>query len=714
MKKILIISILFLSIFIFSCKKVNTDTEQPKDDDPVDVQKEKYNVEFYDNNEVLLKTIVVEEGNTINKEEVNTIDVSKEHHNFLYWALNGEEFSLDTKISSNLKLYATYELESFVSFKIHALDSVADRTNFKVTIDYEEDSEVVPVSFKVSNTKILQITKTGKNYCQFMALEPGEVDITATYEDYSATHHLTVTGAEYQIKYTMGEYSDILPSNAPTTYNTANFPVELPTLELEGFFFVGWRIGGYDGYFTTITKESKVRGDLVLYPKFTYPYLVASFDSSPVVGIDKTIKLNVESYEVPEEWLNGGFTYTASKDGVVSISDEGVITGLAEGYVEILVSLKNNPKVNVSIGVTVSSTIDSMNDLLKYFVELSKNEVIARNINVYTWQKTYAHELIGSVSPYLFEDFEVIENIAPLGYSRPGTIKPKYYICVHDTGDLAFSAYQWSKTVYNKQYDNGEEYAASFQYVVGNDGIYHNIPDNEVAWHAGDGTKVDYSLTATGVFGTNKYPVETISADGYFELDGKKTTYKAPTNNGAILTSSSIGDYGIRCILGDDGQYYMGPCYYNSTYRKISNYGGNNNSIGIESCINDNTDVYYTWQKLAKLVANLMENNNLSIDDVVTHHFFSGKDCPGTMRHANLWFYFKDLVVAEYNILQYLKDGYGIELSCDSEYVNNVGRIIKWPKTRTTISYTVTIKKGGTSESIVLSAVVPGKNETIN
>ena len=55
-----------------------------------------------------------------------------------------------------------------------------------------------------------------------------------------------------------------------------------------------------------------------------------------------------------------------------------------------------------------------------------------------------------------------------------------------------------------------------------------------------------------------------------------------------------------------DGKYYIGETYYSSTYEKISNRGGNNNSIGIESCITVGTDIYLTWQKTAKLVAKLL------------------------------------------------------------------------------------------------------------
>ncbi len=41
----------------------------------------------------------------------------------------------------------------------------------------------------------------------------------------------------------------------------------------------------------------------------------------------------------------------------------------------------------------------------------------------------------------------------------------------------------------------------------------------------------------------------------------------------------------------------MGPTYYNTSYNKISNRGGNLASIGIETAVNDGSDVFWTWQK---------------------------------------------------------------------------------------------------------------------
>lgn len=338
-----------------------------------------------------------------------------------------------------------------------------------------------------------------------------------------------------------------------------------------------------------------------------------------------------------------------------------------------------------------------------------------KKIHVYGWQKEYDYILISSLTKYLFEDLNIIENIAPLtNENREGRKKQKYYITVHDTGDADpnHSAKFWSETVKNEQWEQGK-YAASYQYVVGNDGIFHNIPDDEVAWHAGDSTRYDYKLYETNVKGNNNNPIITVSDDGYYEIDGKKSivlaprVYKERDNQiieDRIATTKDINSQGILCKLVN-GNYYIGETYFNSSFMLIANRGGNNNSIGIESCINVGTDIYYTWQKTAKLVANLLINNSLSFDDVKQHHYFSGKNCPQTIRMNGMWDHFMDLVKAEYEILELIKEGYQFKLIVDSNLIESNGRIIAIENNKT-IYYTIQIIKDNKVKNLNYSIIM--------
>ena len=88
-----------------------------------------------------------------------------------------------------------------------------------------------------------------------------------------------------------------------------------------------------------------------------------------------------------------------------------------------------------------------------------------------------------------------------------------------------------------------------------------------------------------------------------------------------------------------------------------------------------------------------MEENNFGIEAVVQHHYFSGKNCPQTTRTAKLWDYFKDLVLVEYQILYFKKQGYIFEFkSMNEKLLNEKGRILEKVENPTTVNFSITIK----------------------
>ena len=668
---------------------------------------------------------VLDEGNngnsnpdsyTIN-DEIILDNPSKNGYNFIGWYTDQEYANEVTKINKgttgDITLYAKWEIAAPRFYITGSLIFEDERTT-KLTAKVNTGVTQPKYEWVVENEEIAVIDAEGKNNVTLYGMNPGitNVFVTAKYSD-GTVENLTITievlGNDFDITYELNQNDlEIFPEDAITTYNTGKFPVELPLLERDYYVFAGWTIEGYDGVYKVLTTEDNIDGNLILSPKWLYPHMRLSFDNGLVsVEEGKSIKLLVEAIDFAQSEIANGFTYKSLNEKFVTIDQDGNVLGVKKGYTEILVSLKDNPSVNTSIGITVTDSYDSMNEVLEYFVSIADSNNIVKNIKVTGWQRIYSHELRTSVIGYLFEDLVITENIAPLGNGvRPGTIYEKKYICVHDTGDVDYSAKDWSNTVYNNFNElTGKSYGASYQYVIDNKDCYHNIPDNERSYHAGDGNRT-YAEEASGVYGTEKYPTITITEDGYYAINGEKSSILAPTYNGEILKTSDINDYGIRCVLRD-GQYYLGKTWYDTTYRKIGNYGGNNNSIGIESCITEGEDIYYTWQRLAKLVAKLMDENNLTIDDVVTHHYFSGKNCPQTMREAGFWMHFKKLVQIEYQVLQYVKQGYKISFTSNNpEYVNELGRVIKTTPQSKTVSYTITVEKDGIKDSVTLSSVI--------
>lgn len=320
-----------------------------------------------------------------------------------------------------------------------------------------------------------------------------------------------------------------------------------------------------------------------------------------------------------------------------------------------------------------------MDKVVKYFKKLLNEKPFKKHITVYGYGKNYETDLVSSVVPYLFEELEIKENIAPIdNENRDGRLRKKKYIVIHDTGDVPSfkDAFFWSEVVRTMDH-LGSKYAASYQYVVGNDGIYHNIPDDEIAYHAGDSTYFDYALYDTKIKEEKKCVI-TIQ-DGYYYINGKNTTIHAPKSEKQEVTTANFNDHGILCKVVN-GTYHLGETYFNETYKKIANRGGNNNGIGMEVCINEGADIYLNYQLSAKLTAYLMDKFNLSIDDVKPHHYFSGKPCPATLKNNGLWEYFLKMVEIEYDILQFIKEGYQIKLIPNSNNVLKNGRVIDLTK----------------------------------
>ena len=76
----------------------------------------------------------------------------------------------------------------------------------------------------------------------------------------------------------------------------------------------------------------------------------------------------------------------------------------------------------------------------------------------------------------------------------------------------------------------------------------------------------------------------------------------------------------------------------------------NENSIGIEMCINSDGDFAKTYKNTIDLVKHLMDKYNISIDRVVRHYDASRKSCPNIMSPNNWskWHEFKRDLKTDY------------------------------------------------------------------
>ncbi len=121
----------------------------------------------------------------------------------------------------------------------------------------------------------------------------------------------------------------------------------------------------------------------------------------------------------------------------------------------------------------------------------------------------------------------IIEQIIPsTNANRPGGNYTKSYITIHETGNKDAGAGAKNHANWLSNGANGE---IGYHYTVDDHEIYHHIPDNECASHAGDGAYGTGNLHSIGI-------ELCVNADGDFEQTKK---------NAAWLVAKLMKDYSI-------------------------------------------------------------------------------------------------------------------------------------------------------------------------
>ena len=128
--------------------------------------------------------------------------------------------------------------------------------------------------------------------------------------------------------------------------------------------------------------------------------------------------------------------------------------------------------------------------------------------------------------------------------------------------------------------------------------------------------------------------------------------------NGGDRSSSAdffVDDTQVLCV-NDYYKFYTWHCGDGHGKYGITN----RNSVGIEFCINVDSDRDKTLERTAQLVRELMQQLNIPIDRVVRHYDASRKNCPQSMSGNGWaqWYKFKeklkgeDLTMAQYEELK--------------------------------------------------------------
>ena len=281
---------------------------------------------------------------------------------------------------------------------------------------------------------------------------------------------------------------------------------------------------------------------------------------------------------------------------------------------------------------------------------------------------------------------ERIEYLIPLGAAnRTGRkLQSVEFIVCHDTANNNAGAYGHAGYI-----TSSAAGSTSWHYSCGSDGIYHHIPDDEVAHHAGDGTKYGYKLLDSGVKATAERPNLTLDSEGYYCFNGVRSLLKKPSDAPAL---ASITSSGLYYEIGENGNYWLNDNWWSSTYRYVGNRGGNLNSIGIESMVDAGSDYMKTYRIFADLVAHLLIENNLDVLRVMQHNNISGKDCPAAIRDQGYWQHFRDLISLEKFGMEHFS-GLTFEWKSGSDILTDDGYIAKKLNGETLVNYSVVVKR---------------------
>jgi len=647
---------------------------------------------------------------------------TKEGNKFLGWGLSKNSSSYVSQlinVNSNCTVYAIWEPAKMdITFDCDGgvytgPKYVTYGSDLKLGIAHKVGNNFLGWTLTKESTEYITTLSNVKTattlYAHFEA-DPNNIDFMVSNLGNDGVPYLSTLQLEFS-------YSQKTLESGTLTYKSSNESIF--TVSATGLI-TAKKVGVAN--LTITLKGTQTLTEEVEIVVYVPGYFEVKYETNSYMGVGESVNLITTFIDKIGNKKN--VTYQSKDTNIATCTADGKVTGVKEGAATIRVSVVGDESVFFDYKVTVLSA--SLSNAMKLVLKSHESNVFTRyDLGIGAGTPVYDTDIIGSVSDLLFNDalsintkYEaVIKNNSNYGGKKSST----EFICVHYTGNMAKGADANANAGYFASTNS-----SSIHYTTGNDGVYSVLDDSLVGWHAGDGTGTTFKWYATGVKQTSsdpEYPVWGISENSKFTINGKETKCDVPTGTTEAtkkVTSDTfvyngtkqncINDMGLSWKVVS-GEYYMGTtwwCYSQVAAGRICSHGGNNNSIGIESCVNQGSDLWYTWHKTAQLVAKLMKDNSLDIYRVVGHHFFTAKDCPQPMLENDLeiWWKFIEMVQAEYDLLtKYSDTKFSFEIIEGG--TSKTGRATQDPNSKI-ITYKVTITKGGQSESITLYSALNG------
>lgn len=576
-------------------------------------------------------------------------------------------------------------------------------------IPYETDSDIeLPKKFKGLDVE----WTTSDNY---VMNKEGEITLLSRDDKYKVTltymvknfynevakGSITITVYPYKLDSIALAFKEQFPDNI---YES----IEYVEVDYYDVYYVEWSssnpsIFSNDAQYTRPSNNEmieityRVYGSDTFFEDYSFPVKISKYSdierlnySVEYLLYDKFKELSITSDLAFPSYLDEyevSLSYKTSDESIISSTGK-VTRYVFDRYVEVecIVSTTLARQTLTLWMVVEAKDISNMTQvqILKEFIDaIAVKEIKKVSFNIYENISPCFNTLVF----YDNIDEKKINAIVPVNeQNRPGIIKQSTeFVLVHDTANTNSEANAYKHAEYCAQGGGG----TSYQYCVGNDGAYNIIPDNEVAYHAGDGARL-FKLIDTGIKATSKLCHISYNSDRYYTFNGVASTVKIPSE---APTNASICSSGIYYEIGDNGNYFINDTYYNSSFKAISNKGGNRNSIGIETCVNSGSNYFKTVRINADLVGTLLIENNLDVLRVIQHNNTSGKQCPYALREASYWQNFRDMVSLEKFGKEHF-NGLTFDWISESSALTNDGYISLNVKDVSEVSYSVVIKEG--------------------
>lgn len=610
-----------------------------------------------------------------------------------------------------------------------------------------KEYESVKLTYKSNNESVVTVSEDGL----VKALSGGSAIITVEALDFPDSGVATIKVNVTEASITLTGLTEMTASESQTLKVEKNYALQeaidfvssdtnIATVDDKG------NVTAISGGVVTITAKA-----MTSQKQASITITVTEIVSDPTEikitsNVSSEVYLDTEiilSAEVLPKGANQEVEWTCTNQARATIDPDGYVNIIKSGKITIKCTSKANPNIKASFSFDVLDYIDPE----KFFNSIHVANPLNNQVKAYGFgpikesagltQIDYIEVIAGAVTLIGWDlDWVLNENfMVPASNTnpRPGTIREIRYICVHDTATTHSHTTAYNLANNLKSTSN----TTSWHYSTGAGVVFHSIPDNEVAHHAGDGTTNPQTFIDTGVKAIGTEPAwVTISDDGFFEFTpfyrGKydstlkmKSTIEVPevpiqhysggwqTTGYRKARTSDLPNYtSVTNYVGENGNYFMSNLHWDQSYQTLANYGGNLNSIGIESCVNYGCDLYRVWMTLAKLIGTkLLPLHQLTPAQVKQHNTFSGKNCPETLRENDLWPYFMKMVQAEYTFYTKMRDFIVTFDKGDTDLINESGQIIKWPEVDTPVTYTIhVVKRDGTyDKTFTYTSIIPAK-----